>query len=73
VLFRNYYAIMDGKLTELAKITFEETIPYHFFKFVSCRGGNNHSPTRQMRVEFGISELFFKLTRQIGECFFFSS
>jgi hypothetical protein len=20
------------------------------------RGGNNHSPTRQMRVEFGISE-----------------
>jgi hypothetical protein len=37
---------------------------------ISTRGGNNHSPTRQMRVEFGIGELFFKLTRQLGECFF---
>jgi hypothetical protein len=23
-----------------------------------------------MQVEFGISEYFFKLTRQLGECFF---
>jgi hypothetical protein len=27
--------------------------------------------TRQMRVDFGIGEQFFKLTRQLGECFFF--
>jgi hypothetical protein len=37
------------------------------------RGGNNHSPTRQMRVEFGMGEYFFKLTRQLGECFFLLS
>jgi hypothetical protein len=35
-----------------------------------CSGGNNHSPTRQMQVKFGIGEYFFKLTRQLGECFF---
>jgi hypothetical protein len=29
--------------------------------------------TRQMRVEFGIGENFFKLARQLGECFFSSS
>jgi hypothetical protein len=32
------------------------------FYFCLYRGGNNHSPTRQMRVEFGIGECFFLLS-----------
>jgi hypothetical protein len=41
--------------------------------WLNTRGGNNHSPTRQMRVEFGIGEYFFKPTRQLGEYLFLLS
>jgi hypothetical protein len=37
----------------------------------SCRGGNNHSPTRQMRVEFGIGEYFLNLLARLARKGFF--
>jgi hypothetical protein len=37
------------------------------------RGGNNHSPTRQMQVEFGIASHFFNLLASLASVFFLLS